>query len=90
MTCIASAIVASDAGCCPITRRAESPRPNPHTVRLPNMSLSVANSEAVTDQSLVPGLVTIGPTMSRDVADRICEKMTNGSCHSTCESKVQP
>ncbi len=73
ITCIASAIVASEAGRWPITRRAESPRPNPHTVRLPNMSFSVANSDAVTDQSLVPGLVTIGPTVSRDVAERICE-----------------
>ena len=45
----------------------------PHTVRLPNMSLSVANSEAMTDQSLVTGLVTIGPTVSAEVAARICE-----------------
>ena len=56
-----------------MTRRAESPRPMPHTVRLPNMSFSVANRDAVTDQSRVPGLVTIGPTISREVAARICE-----------------
>ena len=43
----------------------------PHTVRSPNMSLRVANSEAVTVQSLVPGLVTMGPTLMVCVADRI-------------------
>jgi len=37
------------------------------------MSFSVANSEAVTDQSLVPGLVTIGPTVSSEVASRMRE-----------------
>ena len=57
----------------PMTRRAESPRPMPHTVRLPYMSFSVANSDAVTDQSLVPGLVTIGPTVSVDVSARTAE-----------------
>ena len=61
------------AGGWPITRRAESPRPIPHTVRLPNMSLSVANSDAVTDQSRVLGLVTIGPTTRLVVAARTCE-----------------
>ena len=45
----------------------------PHTVRLPNMSFSVANSDAVTDQSRVAGLVTIGPTVIDVVAARICE-----------------
>jgi hypothetical protein len=43
----------------------------PHTVRSPNMSFSVANSDAVTVQSRVPGLVTIGPTLIVWVADRI-------------------
>ena len=61
------------AGFWPMTRRAESPRPMPHTVRLPNMSFSVANSDAVTDQSRVDGLVTIGPTTSDVVSARICE-----------------
>ncbi len=56
-----------------MTRRAESPRPIPQTVRLPYMSFSVANSEAMTDQSLVPGLVTIVPTVSREVAARTAE-----------------
>ena len=45
----------------------------PHTVRLPNMSFSVANSDAVTDGSRDSGLVTIGPTMISEVAERICE-----------------
>ena len=56
-----------------MTRRAESPRPRPHTVRLPNMSFSVANRDAVTVQSRVPGFVTIGPTIMSEVAARICE-----------------
>jgi hypothetical protein len=37
------------------------------------MSLSVANSDAVTDQSRVLGLVTIGPTIMDEVCARICE-----------------
>ncbi len=48
-----------------MTRTAESPRPMPQTVRLPNMSFNVANSDAVTVQSRVAGLVTIGPTVTR-------------------------
>ena len=44
----------------------------PQIVRLPNMSLSVANSEAVTVGSRVAGLVTNGPTMIRSVAASIC------------------
>ena len=47
-----------------ITRTAESPRPMPQIVRLPYISFSVANSDAVTVQSRVAGLVTIGPTIS--------------------------
>ena len=54
-----------------IARTAESPRPMPQTVRLPYISLSVANSEAMTVQSRVAGLVTIGPTVSRWVRSRI-------------------
>ena len=73
ITCMALAMVASVTGGWPMTRRAESPRPMPHTVRLPNMSFSVANKDAVTDQSRVPGFVTIGPTISCEVAARICE-----------------
>ena len=71
MTLMASASVARLHGLWPITRIAESPRPMPHTVRSPNVSLSVANSEAVTVQSRVPGLVTIGPTTMSSVAASI-------------------
>jgi hypothetical protein len=45
----------------------------PQIVRLPYISLSVANSDAVTVQSRVPGLVTIGPTITRSVSSRIFE-----------------
>ena len=54
-----------------VTRTAESPRPMPHIVRLPNISLSVANTDAVTVQSRVAGLVTNGPTLMRWVCARI-------------------
>ena len=43
----------------------------PQIVRLPNISFSVANSDAVTVQSRVPGFVTIGPTITCDVSARI-------------------
>ena len=76
MTPIASERVASEQGGRPMTRSAESPRPIPHTVRSPYISLRVANSEAVTVQSRVPGFVTIGPTVIRRVAARMREKMT--------------
>ncbi|CAM5340540.1 hypothetical protein SALBM135S_00819 [Streptomyces alboniger] len=71
MTSIASPSLASVSGrASPATRIAESPRPMPQTVRLPYMSLSVAKVEAVTSQVLVPGLVTMGPTVSRVVCSR--------------------
>ena len=52
-------------------RTAESPRPMPTTVRLPYISLRVANTDAVTVQSRVAGLVTIGPTITLRVSARI-------------------
>jgi hypothetical protein len=73
---IASSSWASVVGLRPSTRCAESPRPIPQMVRLPNMSLSVANTEAVTVGSRVAGLVTRGPTVIRSVAERIWEWMT--------------
>ncbi len=48
-----------------VTRTAESPRPMPTIVRLPYISLSVANTLAVTVQSRVAGFVTKGPTFTR-------------------------
>ena len=73
ITVIAADSVASEFGDWPMTRRAESPRPIPQMVRLPYMSFRVANSDAMTDQSLVPGLVTIGPTVRSVVAARTAE-----------------
>lgn len=71
MTLMASLMRARVLGLRPATRIAESPRPMPQTVRLPNMSLRVAKVEAVTSQVRVPGLVTIGPTLSFEVWARI-------------------
>ena len=71
MSRMARESTARDAGRRPSTRRAESPRPMPHTVRFPNVSLSVANSDAVTEGSRDSGLVTSGPTMTREVCARI-------------------
>ena len=71
ITAIASRSVASDVGLPFVTRTAESPRPMPQIVRLPNISFSVANSDAVTVQSRVAGFVTIGPTTILCVADSI-------------------
>ena len=56
-----------------VTRTAESPRPMPQMVRLPNMSFRVAKSDPVTVGSRVAGLVTKGPTTIRSVAASICE-----------------
>ena len=71
MTSMLSRNVASVDGLPDSTRTAESPRPIPHTVRFPNIELSVANVEAVTVASRVSGLVTIGPTVTLRVAARI-------------------
>ncbi|CAM5710861.1 hypothetical protein SBADM41S_09534 [Streptomyces badius] len=71
MTSMASPRRARVLGRRPATRIAESPRPIPQTVRLPYMSLRVAKVEAVTSQVRVPGLVTIGPTVSFSVCSRM-------------------
>ena len=71
MTCTDWRSVSIDVGLPLVTRTAESPRPMPHTVRLPYISLSVANTLAVTVQSRVAGLVTIGPTTMLRVSARI-------------------
>src|SRR6185437_11294083 len=90
MTDIASDSVANLTGAWPMYRRAESPRPMPQIVRLPYVSFSVANMDAITDQSRVPGLVTIGPMTIAEVSPRIRGYSTNVSCHSTWESNVHP
>ena len=71
ITSTASRNVARVVGLPLVTRTAESPRPIPHTVRLPNMSFNVAKSDAVTVQSRVAGFVTMGPTITVRVAARI-------------------
>ena len=68
-----SRIVFSVVGLPLVTRTAESPRPMPQIVRLPYISLSVAYVDAVTVQSRVAGLVTIGPTITLRVSARIWE-----------------
>ena len=64
MTLIASSVLASVIGGLPSTRRAESPRPMPRSIRPPLISLSVASAEAVTHGSRVPGFVTHVPSRS--------------------------
>ena len=76
MTWMASRRVARLAGAPFVTRTAESPRPIAHTVRLPYISLRVANTLAVTVQSRVLGFVTNGPTLTRFVSFRIAEWIT--------------
>jgi len=71
MTWMLSRNVASVVGLPFVTRTAESPRPMPHTVRLPNISFSVAYVLAVTVQSRVAGFVTIGPTITFRVSAKI-------------------
>ena len=71
MTWIDSRSVSIVTGLPFVTRTAESPRPMPHTVRFPYISFRVANVLAVTVQSRVAGLVTIGPTTMLSVSARI-------------------
>jgi hypothetical protein len=71
MTWMESRSVASVVGAPLVTRTAESPRPIPQIVRLPYISFNVAYVDAVTVQSRVAGLVTIGPTTTLRVAARI-------------------
>ena len=65
MTRIASSRVAIVVGGLPSTRRAESPRPIPRSIRPPETSLRTASADAVTDGSRVAGLVTQVPSRSR-------------------------
>ena len=71
MTRIASSVWAIVIGGLPSTRRAESPRPIPRSIRPLEISSSVASEDAVTDGSRVPGLVTQVPRRSRFVAPAI-------------------
>ena len=73
-------------GFCPMTRRAESPRPMPMIMRPSEMSCSVAYALATTVGSRVPGFVTMWPSLSFSVACAASAMVGNESCHSTCES----
>ena len=90
MTTIASSRVAIVVGGLPSTRRAESPRPMPRSIRPPETSSRTASADAVTDGSRVAGFVTHVPRRSRVVAWAISVSRTYGSRHSTCESNSQP
>ena len=67
MTMIASSRLAIVVGGLPRTRRAESPRPMPRSIRPPDTSLRTASREAVTEGSRVAGLVTHVPKRIRSV-----------------------
>ena len=90
MTRMASSVWASVIGGLPRTRRAESPRPMPRSIRPSEISSSVASADAVTDGSRVPGLVTQVPRRMRSVAPAIRVRSGYGSRHRTCESNSQP
>ena len=68
MTCTACSRSFIDVGGLPRTRRAESPRPMPRSIRPPDSSLRTARVDAVTDGSRVAGLVTQVPSRSVVVA----------------------
>ncbi len=68
---MASSVCAIVIGGLPRTRRAESPRPMPRSIRPPLISSSAAREDAVTDGSRVPGLVTHVPSRIRSVTPAI-------------------
>src|SRR5437879_806114 len=86
MRWIASSRVAIVVGPLPRTRRAESPRPIPRSMRPPLTWLSVASALAVTEGSRVAGLVTQVPRRSRSLAVAMSVSRTYASCQRTWES----
>src|SRR5689334_11508827 len=90
ITRIASSSVAIVVGGLPRTRRAESPRPMPRSIRPPLSSSRVARADAVTLGSRVPGFVTHVPRRSASLASAISVSSGYGSRQSTCESNSQP
>ena len=82
--------VAIVVGGLPSTRRAESPRPMPRSIRPPESSSSVASDDAVTDGSRVAGFVTHVPEPEAGVASAISVSRGYGSRHSTWLSNSQP
>ena len=81
---------ATSTGFWPITRRAESPRPIPITIRPFEMSCSVAYALASTVGSRVPGFVTQWPSLIVFVCAAASVSSGTDSCQSTWESYVQP
>ena len=76
-----------EVGGLPSTRRAESPRPMPRSIRPPDSSFSSASSDAVTDGSRVAGFVTHVPRRILVVACAIKVRRGYGSRHRTWLSK---
>jgi hypothetical protein len=70
----------------PITRRAESPRPIPITIRPPEITWSVAYMLARTVGSRVPGFVTKCPNFIFLVRSAASVSSGVASCQRTCES----
>ena len=68
MTCTACSRSFIEVGGLPSTRRAESPRPIPRSIRPLDTSSRTASEEAVTDGSRVAGFVTHVPSRIRVVA----------------------
>ena len=90
MTLVASSRSARFVGGFPRTRRAESPRPMPRSIRPPESSCSTASTLAVTDGSRVAGFVTQVPRRIRLLFCAMRARSTYGSFHSTWLSKSQP
>src|SRR2546428_9519226 len=90
MTFVASSTTASVVGGFPRTRRAESPRPIPRSMRPPESSCRTASVLAVTDGSRVAGFVTHVPRRSREVFCAMSARSTSGSFQGTWLSKTQP
>src|SRR5262249_23330312 len=79
MTLMAWPSVASEDGVRPRTRMAESPRPMPHTVRLPNMSFSGANRRGGHDRRRDGGVGALGPALAVGGRGKIREENDKGS-----------
>jgi hypothetical protein len=73
-------------GFSPTTRREESPRPMPMTMRPFETSCIVAYQLAVIVGSRMPGLVTQWPSLIFSVAAATSGIVAYDSCQRTCES----
>ena len=74
----------------PTTRRDESPRPMPITIRPPDRSCMVAYQLAVIVGSRMPGFVTQWPSLIVSVLSATSGSSAYDSCQRMCESYVQP